>query len=149
MLLVERLQQQHPSVAQRIYSVQIAAYAQEAELISAKHFPPLNTTVDDILQSNEHFFGITVKGVLLAVISLCEMNICSLVVAPGHQRKGLATCLLRFAIEQSVELTVMTAVKNTPALALYDAFGFAEYQRCFKGSEALELVFLRREADNK
>ncbi|MCX7207100.1 MAG: GNAT family N-acetyltransferase [Proteobacteria bacterium] len=149
MFVVERLQQRDSSVAKEIHAVQMAAYAQEAELIGAKYFPPLNTTFDDILQSDEHFFGIADEGVLLAVISLCEMDICSLVVAPGHQRKGLATCLLSFAIEQSVELTVMTAVKNTPALALYAAFGFAEYQRYFKGSEALELVFLRREADNK
>ncbi len=145
MFVVERLQQQDPSVAKEIHAVQMAAYAQEAELIGAKDFPPLNTTLDDILQSDEHFFGITDEGALLAVISLCEMNICSLVVLPSHQRKGLASCLLRFAIEQGAELTVMTAVKNTPALALYALFGFADYQRCFKGQEALELVFLRRE----
>ncbi|AMC35569.1 GNAT family N-acetyltransferase [Janthinobacterium sp. B9-8] len=146
MLVVERLQQRDPSVAKGIHAVQMAAYAQEAELIGAKHFPPLNTTLDDILQSDEHFFGIADEGVLLAVISLCEMNICSLVVAPGYQRKGLASCLLRFVIGQGAESTVTTAAKNKPALTLYAAFGFAEYQRCFKGPEALELVFLRREA---
>ncbi|NHQ85034.1 GNAT family N-acetyltransferase [Iodobacter sp. HSC-16F04] len=144
MFVAERLLQRELSVAKEIHAVQMAAYAQEAELIGAKHFPPLNTTLDDILQSHEHFFGIADEGGLLAVISLCEMNICSLVVAPNHQRKGLATCLLRFATEHAEELTVMTSVKNTPALALYAAFGFAEYQRCFKGPEALELVFLRR-----
>lgn len=144
MFVAERLQQRELSVAKEIHALQMAAYAQEAELIGAQHFPPLNTTLDDILQSNEHFFGIADKGVLLAVISLCEMNICSLVVAPNQQRKGLATCLLKFATEHAEELTVMTSVKNTPALTLYAAFGFAEYQRCFKGPEALELVFLRR-----
>ncbi|STQ89136.1 GNAT family N-acetyltransferase [Iodobacter fluviatilis] len=144
MFVVERLQQQDLSAAKEIHAVQMAAYAQESELIGAKHFPPLNTTLDDILRSNEHFFGITDEGELRAVISLYEMNICSLVVAPNHQRKGLATCLLKFAIEQGHELTVMTSVKNTPALALYAAYGFTEYQRCFKGTGALELVFLRR-----
>lgn len=145
MFVVERLEPSDLTVAKEIHAVQMAAYAQEAELIAAKYFPPLNTTLDDILQSDEHFFGITDEGVLLAAISLCESNICSLVVAPRHQRKGLASCLLRFVIEQGAELTVMTAVKNTPALALYAGFGFAEFQRCLKGQEALELVFLRRE----
>ncbi len=55
-------------------------------------------------------------------------NITSLVVHPARQREGIASILLHTLIENfgADPMTVQTAAKNLPALALYAKFGFVD-----------------------
>jgi ribosomal protein S18 acetylase RimI-like enzyme len=141
-----------PAVAAAIHAVQIAAYTQEARLLGARHFPPLERTIRDIQISTENYFAAFDNMTLVGVISFGPdedpgaRNITSLVVHPDRQQEGIASILLHRLIENfgADPMTVQTAAKNLPALALYAKFGFVECKRWSVGAEALELVRLHR-----
>ena len=149
---VEHLNHRQRAVAEGIHSVQMAAYAQEAKLLEARDFPPLERTIEDIQSSDELFLGVVEDSEIVGAISLSPdeepgaMNITSLVVAPHRQHQGIGRLLLAAALEQSghAVLTVSTGAKNARALALYEQFGFSEYRRRRLGSELLEVIKLRR-----
>ena len=151
---VLRLDQSSDSVARAIHAVQIAAYTQEAALLGAREFPPLYRTVQDIARSGETYCGVYEDQCLVGALGFSSgsrgigLNIDSLVVLPGHQRRGVAHALMtEFVAQHGAEnLTVQTGAKNAPALALYAGFGFKEFARCMLGEEQLELVQLRRES---
>ena len=149
---IESLAHRDARVAAHIHAVQIAAYAQEAELLGVIDFPPLKRMPADIQIAEERFIGAFIEETLVGSLSTQraeqpeELNIASLVVAPEHQRKGIGRLLLSSALHECGEhvVTVSTGARNTPALALYAEFGFAECRRCKVGPEGLELVKLRR-----
>jgi L-amino acid N-acyltransferase YncA len=71
----------------------------------------------------------------------------SVYVAPGHQRQGIATALVRQAIAQapSLGLRVLLGVvfrHNTPSVALFNNFGFEEWGHL---PEVTELDGVRRD----
>ena len=148
----QQLDHTDAAVSAKIYIVQRAAYEQEARLIGAQQFPPLHVTADDVCLSNDLFFGIHSEQDIVGVIAVCEnpsmrsLSINSLVVDPNHQRQGIGRLLLSFVTSpfEALHITVSTAAKNTPALALYAKLGFVEVQRRFVGSERLELVSLQK-----
>lgn len=143
-----------PAVAQRIHTIRMAAYRQEAELLGVTDFAPLAQTVDDVLASTDTFVGAFEDEVLAGVISVGDdeegrgLNISSLVVHPARQRRGIGRSLLDAVIASHIdsELTVQTAAANAPALALYRQVGFEAYRHWFVGREPLELVKLSRRA---
>jgi ribosomal protein S18 acetylase RimI-like enzyme len=151
---VLRLDQSFEAVARAIHAVQIAAYTREAALLGVSNFPPLHRTVQDIARSGETYCGVYEGQVLVGALGFSSgsgghgLNIDSLVVSPGHQRRGVARTLLAEFVTQhgTQELTVQTGAKNAPALTLYACFGFKEFKRCVLGEEQLELVQLRRES---
>ncbi len=150
---IELLDHASLSVAARIHTVQMAAYAQEARLIGATHFPPLLRTVEDVRTSNERFFGAFLDEELAGVASVEVVHdwhtcIASLVVLPRRQRRAIGVGLLRHLIGLfgCHRLSVRTAARNVPALALYRRCGFTEMRRWRVGDEPLELVMLQRPA---
>lgn len=71
----------------------------------------------------------------------------SVYVAPGHQRQGIATALLRQAIAQApgLGLRVLLGVifrHNTPSIDLFNNFGFEEWGHL---PEVTELDSVRRD----
>lgn len=150
--VVEHLKHHDRAVAEGIHSVQMAAYAQEARLLEASYFPPLERTVEDIQRSDELFLGVVEDGEIIGALSMWPdeepgaTNIASLVVAPHRQHQGIGRLLLATALEQCAHtvLTVSTGAKNAPALALYAQFGFQECRRRLVGSEPVEVIKLRR-----
>lgn len=132
----------------------MAAYAQEAVFLGITDFPPLQRTVNDILQSSESFLGAFEDHTLVGALSTQpdetdnSFQITSLVVHPKHQRKGVGRGLLQACIEQhaSSTMTVQTAVANVPALRLYAEFQFTPCRRWSVGLPPLALVELRRTA---
>ena len=140
-------------VASRIHAVQMRAYVQEAQLLGALHFPPLERTAKDIQNSEETFLGAFRGGELVGTLSYrpdeegLGTNIASLVVDLPFQRLGIGSQLLdAFFKLQTGDVTIQTGTRNLPALAMYARYGFAEYRRWFVGREPLELVKLRRSA---
>ena len=151
LIRVEALEQSRAGVAECVHAVQMAAYTQEAELIEAVGFPPLERTVEQVRSSNEQVWGALAGNTLVGVIAI-ELNgegspsVSSLVVAPAWQRRGIARELLLHVLRRfgSSELQVQTAARNTPALSLYLSCGFAVIRKWVVGSPELELVRLAR-----
>ena len=143
------------SVAEQLHAVQMLAYAQEAALLGAIHFPPLERTVEDLQAAAETFHAAYFEDQLAGAISVereaagPRMNIASLVVAPAFQRRGVGARLLATVVQLHGEgdMTVQTGVKNLPALSVYRGAGFVEVRRWLVGREPLELVQLLRTAN--
>jgi ribosomal protein S18 acetylase RimI-like enzyme len=141
-------------LAQQLHAVQMSAYAQEARLLGAVYFPPLERTVEDLRTSAEEFLAAFVGDEIVGAIGIrpdeegMGINIASLVVAPQFQRRGIGRGLMAavLAAHGGGELTVQTGAKNVPALALYAQVGFVELRRWLVGREPLELIKLRRPA---
>jgi ribosomal protein S18 acetylase RimI-like enzyme len=142
-------------MARQIHLVQMNAYAQEALLLGAVYFPPLERTVEDVRASAEKFSAAFVGSDIVGAISVLSdeeglgINIASLVVSPQFQRQGIGRALMAAVLEshRSDGFTVQTGVKNLPALALYRQLGFVEVRRWLVGREPLELTKLHRKAD--
>jgi ribosomal protein S18 acetylase RimI-like enzyme len=138
-------------IAERLHAIQMAAYAQEAQLLDARHFPPLDRTVADVQASQERFLGAFWEAELMGTVSIedgagcSELVISSLTVAPGCQRRGVARALLSAVLgdSRSKIVRVSTGARNAPAIALYSAFGFVEHARRTVGVDELPLVELR------
>lgn len=139
-------------VAGRLHAVQMLAYRQEAELLGVKDFPPLTVSVSDIQELPEKFLAAFAGDEIIGAISIepdeeaGAHSISSLVVHPCWQRQGVAGRLMAAVTAEygSAPMTVQTAEKNLPALALYAKYGFVEFKRWCVGDEKLELVRLRR-----
>jgi ribosomal protein S18 acetylase RimI-like enzyme len=140
------------SIARLIHSVQMSAYAQEAELLGAVDFPPLSATVQDVRTCDEEFIVAYAANQIVGAVSVAPdpefmgTNIASLVVAPPFQRRGIARRLVAEVLHRygASTLTVQTGAKNQPALGLYLQSGFVEFRRWRVAQHSLELVKLRR-----
>jgi ribosomal protein S18 acetylase RimI-like enzyme len=148
---IELVDHRAPAIARQLHAVQMSAYAQEARLLGAVYFPPLECTVEDLQNSDEEFLAAFVGGEIVGATSTrpdeegMGTNISSLVVAPQFQRRGIARGLLAAVLAaHGGELTVQTGARNWPALALYAQVGFVELRRWLFGPEPLELIKLRR-----
>jgi ribosomal protein S18 acetylase RimI-like enzyme len=141
-------------IARQLHAVQMSAYAQEAQLLGATYFPPLERSVDEVRTSTEAFQAAFIEDEIVGAISVWPdregmgVNIASLVVAPHCQRRGIGRHLLATVLAEhgGGELTVQTGAKNVRALALYAQAGFVELRRWLVGREPLELVKLCRPA---
>ena len=152
---VEPIDPSSASNAERIHAVQMAAYAQEAQLIGVTDFPPLHRTPEDVRSSTGRFLGAYVAEELVGIAGMeseGEADICisSFVVHPAWQRRGVGRVLLHRLCERyrSGVLSVETATRNIPALALYRQAGFTEARRWFVDDGSLELVRLHRRPAN-
>jgi ribosomal protein S18 acetylase RimI-like enzyme len=140
-------------MAQRIHTIQIAAYRLEADLLGVKSFPPLERSVEDVQSSLEELWGAQEGEELLGVVGLerlspAEILISSLTVAPAHHRRGVGRALVLSVLgtRGSCAMVVSTGAKNEPALHLYKQLGFVEHRRRFVGLEPVEVVELRVDA---
>ena len=149
---VTALDHHDATTAAHIHAVLLPAYAQEAALLHAAPFPPLDRTVQDIQRSSDRFTGAWRGDTLVGAISVGpddepdQRCISMLVVHPQHQRLGLARRLMLDLLlrEPMHSHTVSTGARNTPALVLYAQLGFGVYRQGRLG--ALEMVKLRRPA---
>lgn len=151
-MIIQRVNQPGEQIARKILTIQVSAYEQEAKLIGVNWLPPMNTTVQNLCNSGDIFFVTYVGIELVGAISIApeteevSARITSLVVLPDFHRRGIATRLLIEALSHfgCAVLTVQTAAKNVPALALYARFGFRERRKWMVASPSMELVDLAR-----
>jgi ribosomal protein S18 acetylase RimI-like enzyme len=140
------------ATARELHALQFRAYAQEADLLGALYFPPLDRTVEEVRGCQEGFRAAVFDGKMVGAVSLWDdeeimgTNVASLVVDPPFQRQGIGCALMASVILTHGEgtITVQTGAKNAPALALYRQFGFTELRRWLVGREPLEIVKLYR-----
>ena len=119
------------TLAERLLTIQHAAYAVEAELIGFDGIPPLQEDIDGLMSSTELWLG-RYDGTLLVGAIAYELfddtvEIDRLVVDPAHARRGHGRALLDHldrVAPRAVSL-VSTGSANTPAVALYTSRGYA------------------------
>ncbi len=130
--MIQRLDHSNSSTASAIHHIFQKSYRVEAELLKAKNFPPLQRAQESFLESKNIFFGFYMDEQLAAVIEVAvtknATHIQSLVVLPKYFRMGIAGGLISFVLSTFPTrlFTVETGLKNTPAVALYQKFGFTE-----------------------
>jgi len=151
-LRIEPLQHRLPEIAAAILSVLKPAYTQEARLLGATDFPPLQRTAADLADSDDFHLGAWLGDTLVGALALGpddepdQLCIGTLVVHPEHQRCGVARALMQDLLQRTegMTLTVATGSANAPALALYAGFGFIAYRHGVVGNGRISLVKLRR-----
>jgi len=119
------------TLAERLLTIQHAAYAVEAELIGFDGIPPLREDLDGLMSSTEHWLGrydgTLLVGAIAYELSDDTVEIDRLVVDPAHARRGHGRALLDHldrVAPRAVSL-VSTGSANTPAVALYTSRGYA------------------------
>ncbi|MCP5106781.1 MAG: GNAT family N-acetyltransferase [bacterium] len=128
---LRKLNHRREAMALQIHRLSQSAYQIEAELLGVTEFPPLNRTVDDILNSSSQFFGCTKNNDLVAAVEIentghHHIHIAGLVVSPDCFRQGLGRRLVLWTLEQIKwkVATVSTDSANIPAIRLYEKLGF-------------------------
>lgn len=133
--MITKLDHSTEEVAKQIFTIFQHSYKVEADLIGTLNFPPLSRSAKDIADSKTLFYGFSENACLAAIIEIAiedkHLNIDSLTVDPKYFRKGIAGKLIAYVLENFdvSKATVETAVVNTPAIKLYQKFGFVEFKR--------------------
>jgi len=118
------------TLAERLLTIQHAAYAVEAELIGFDGIPPLREDLDGLMSSTERWLGrydgTLLVGAVAYEVSADSVEITRLIVDPAHARRGHGRALLDELdrIEPRPISLVSTGSANTPAVNLYKARGY-------------------------
>ncbi len=130
--MISKLDHTSVETAEHIRAVFQLSYAVEAKLLKAENFPPLKRKLNEFVASETIFYGYRKTEFLAAVIEIKErdnsIHIQSLVVDPAYFRKGLASELIQYVLQNhpSEIVTVETGLANEPAKQLYRSFGFTD-----------------------
>lgn len=132
--MIQLLDNKNLDTAERILALQKASYQVEADLIGFPKLPPMLENTEDIMNSQEIYYGYLVDGVLAGILSYIieedVLDIYKVAVHPNFFKRGIARQLLQ-KIEQTEgidRITVSTGLKNTPAVNLYTSMGFCKVQ---------------------
>ena len=152
--MIYNLNNKSLAVAEKLFSIWQESYSIEAKLLKADEFPPLNRTVQDFIDSSNCFYGFVEDDVYNAVTELRDnygvLHIQSLVVKPSQFRKGLASKMIAFILNENMEcnLTVETGCDNLPAINLYLKFGFVETKQYETEHGVRKTCFLLNRREN-
>jgi ribosomal protein S18 acetylase RimI-like enzyme len=121
------------ALAERLLTIQHAAYAVEAELIGFAGIPPLQEDLAGLMASTEEWLGRYDGDVLVGAVAYefpddATVEISRLIVDPAHARRGHGRALLDHLdqLEPRPTSLVSTGSANTPATTLYKARGYTE-----------------------
>ncbi len=124
------------ALAERLLTIQHAAYAVEAELIGFDGIPPLQEDLDGLMSSTELWLGRydgthLVGAVAYELPDALTVEISRLIVDPAHARRGHGRALLDHLdrIEPRPVSLVSTGSANLPAVNLYKSRGYTETSR--------------------
>ncbi|KOR82116.1 GNAT family N-acetyltransferase [Paenibacillus solani] len=145
--MISKLSLEDRDTVQQIWSLQHMAYPLEAERIGFMEIPPLQDTFDTIRLSGETFFGyVNEDGDIIGAIAVepeqKQVTISRMMVHPGHFRKGIAGILIQHVLEsyrEAPKFVVSTGTLNTPAVNLYEKFGFVK-DHVFEVAPGVELT---------
>lgn len=148
--MITKLNTKSKHIAGRIVEIQKCSYQIEADLIQAESLPPLKDTVTTIQESDEEFLGYQEREVLAGFLAYEQtgdiVTITRLAIDPAYFRKKFASRLLDWFIEKERgPWQVMTGSENTPAISLYQKYGF-EIVSQIETKEGILLAKLIRKA---
>ncbi len=118
------------AVAERLHSIQIAAYTVEAALIGNDAIPPLHESVDDLLRRPFAWLAALDGEQIIGAIALQSLadvvDIHRLIVDPAAFRRGAGSALVQAVLDQAGArpVFVATGAANAPARRLYERLGF-------------------------
>ena len=131
---IRKFDQNNKAELKQVYSVQIAAYTVEADIVGAETFPPLHGTLQELRDSRDESYVYLVDDVAIGAIFL-EMTatsvlISKLIVLPNFFRRGVARTLISHCLKlyPDTDFEVGTGSGNFPALELYRSFGFRIFE---------------------
>ncbi|XID95893.1 GNAT family N-acetyltransferase [Paenibacillaceae bacterium WGS1546] len=134
--------------AEEVWALQHPAYRAEAALIGVADLPPLQDTVRTLQACGETFLGLrNAEGELAGAVSYEQEEagryaICRMMVHPDCMRRGIGSRLLGrllSGLPATAEWTVTAEIRNVPAIALYEKFGFVR-RESFKPVPDIEMV---------
>ncbi|PGL70576.1 GNAT family N-acetyltransferase [Bacillus sp. AFS055030] len=130
-MLIFKLDNKDKKMANSILNVQLPAYMVEAKLINFEGIPQLKDNVESIRESKEIFIGYVIENDLKGFLAYSEdeneYQICRLVVHPSYFKRGIASKLVDYflnEIAKKKKIIVSTGSENLPAINLYKSFGF-------------------------
>ncbi len=138
--------------AEEVWALQHPAYRVEANLIGVADLPPLKDTIQTLQECGESFLGYRdEEGELIGAVSYerdgpDRLSICRVMVHPNAMRQGIGAKLLTEALaaEPAASTWGVTAeIRNSPALRLYEKFGF-ERKMTFSPVPEITMVQLIR-----
>jgi ribosomal protein S18 acetylase RimI-like enzyme len=136
--------------ATQVFALQKNSYRVEAEYIGSDKIPPLMESLDELMASDETFFGFDIRGEVVAALSYKRddeiVDIHRLMVHPNHFRKGIANQLLADLekVETGVQkIIVSTGSSNKPAVNLYKKLGFKQVGEIVVGEGVSLSQFLK------
>jgi ribosomal protein S18 acetylase RimI-like enzyme len=133
--MINKIDKSKQAVANMIYDIFQNAYKKEAELIQAVNFPPLFRSIESIKTSKTEFYCLSVNQSPAAIIEILLkdqlLDINSLTVVPAYFRQGLGNKLLSYILDtlEYDKAVVETAMKNQPAINLYQNNGFVKFKQ--------------------
>ena len=141
------------TAATRLHSLLALTHAQEAQWLSAGSTAPPPTPIDALRTRRQFSLGAFAGDELVGALCIGpddepdQIQIATLAVHPGHQRQGIASRLMREALQRGAGLvfSVVAGAANQPALALYRAQGFVAYRQGVLDGSGIALVKLRRD----
>ncbi len=144
--MIKKLEHENEEIAGKIRQLFQLAYQVEADLLGIETFPPLQRTISNIKNSPTHFYGYFIENKIMGIIEIEyskeETEIHSLVVHPDFFRRGIGKKMLGFILKKDSKVySVQTALKNIPAIKLYESEGF-DLQKKWKTTEDLYLIKL-------
>lgn len=132
--MIQLLDNKNSETAENILALQKASYQVEADLIGFPKLPPMLENLEDIMGSQETYYGYFVQGVLAGILSYIiegdVLDIYKVAVHPDYFKRGIARQLLQ-KIQQTEgigKMMVSTGLKNIPAVNLYTSMGFCKVQ---------------------
>ncbi|MNS09421.1 putative acetyltransferase [compost metagenome] len=140
-------------MVEQVWLLQHLAFRLEASAIGLRLIPPLPETFESLSNSAETFYGeVTEDGDLLGAIAVAEespgrLMITRLMVQPDHLREGIGSGLLRHVLKHNPHIKrfmVNAGTRNTPAIALYQKFGFAPVES-YMADLGVELILMQRD----
>lgn len=129
-MIAERRLSGDPGLTRRLWELQRAAYAVEAELIGDDRIPALLEEPDELVARPLRWAVAEDDGVVLGAIAWQEtadvVDVDRLVVDPAAHRRGVGRALVGWLVDRATgrEVVVGTGRDNRPARALYEQAGF-------------------------
>lgn len=119
--------------AVRLWELQRAAYAVEADIIGDDRIPPLHESLTDLLRTRlrwlfEHDTNGSLVGAVGFHVQRGVIDIDRLVVDPARHREGIGRRLVTRVLELGDSAVVSTGRSNAPARLLYEREGFVHRQ---------------------
>ena len=142
--MIKKINNKDIEISKKIYNIFQKSYKIEAKILNVSKFPPLERSIENIINSDTLFFGFFIKKKIVSIIetenNFQSIHIQSLVVCPNYFRQGIGKKMINQIIKDaSKNITVETGLNNHPARSLYEFLGFKK-NRIYKARYGIKKI---------